>query len=100
MAAPTLSCSMEEFLSTLFLLVKNIADSMFESVLQCSVELESTFGTSISLSSHVILVHDVLVHMNTLITAVLHDFQFVHARMILDEELEFSVLLRSTAWFS
>jgi hypothetical protein len=45
-------------------------------------------------------VHDTLVDMNTVIAYVLHDFRLVHARTILDEELGFWILPRSTTWFS
>jgi hypothetical protein len=44
-------------------------------------------------------VHDALVNMNSIIASVLHDFRVAHARTILDEELGFWVLPRSTAWF-
>jgi hypothetical protein len=45
-------------------------------------------------------VHNALVDMNTIIASVLHNFRLVHACTILDEELGFWVLPRSTAWFS
>jgi hypothetical protein len=41
-----------------------------------------------------------LLDMNTIIASVLHDFRLAHARTVLDNELGFWVLPRSTAWFS
>ena len=89
MAAPILYNDLDKLLPTLLVLVKNVADSMVESILQCSSEFESTLGTSFTLSNHVNRVHDALVHMNTLIIVALHDFRLAHAKVLLDEELGF-----------
>jgi hypothetical protein len=51
-------------------------------------------------SSWATRVHNALVDMNTIIASVLHDFRLAHARTILDNELGFWVLPKSTTWFS
>ena len=50
------------------------------------------------LVSRTMKVHSALVDMNTILTSMLHDFQMAQARCILDEELGFWILLRSTTW--
>ena len=45
-------------------------------------------------------VHDTLVSMNSIIASVLHDFRIAHATTLLDQELGWWVMPRSTSWFS
>jgi hypothetical protein len=87
--------TVQTFLPAVVVLLKNVADSL--------VETEEVLATSAGDSrpqSRVTRVHDALVHMNTIVAAMLHDFRLGHARSILNEELGFWVLPRSTAWFS
>jgi hypothetical protein len=94
MADPCDPSNVEEFLPAIVVLLKNVVDSMVNGDAAVS---SSNEGPS---SSHATRVHNALVDMNAIIASVLHDFRLAHARTILDEELGFWVLPRSTAWFS
>ena len=95
MEPPLNTVDVEAFLHAVLVLLKNVADSL--------VETEDSLPSSDD-NSHpvprVIRVHDVLVDMHVVIASVLHDFRLAHSRRILDDELGFWVLSRSTAWFS
>jgi hypothetical protein len=85
----------EGFLPVVVVLLKNVADSIVDST---DAVLESE-GDASSVN-HVTRIHESLVNMNTIMASVLHDFRLSHARAVLDNELGFWVLSRSTAWFS
>jgi hypothetical protein len=46
------------------------------------------------------LVHDTLKDINFIMSVVLHDFQITHAAVLVENELGYWVLPRSTSWFS
>ena len=85
----------EYFLPIIVVLFKNVVDS-----LAGTEEVLAAFADVSPPQSHILRVHDALVDMNIVIAAILHDFHLVHARTILDKELGFSVLPRSTVWYS
>jgi hypothetical protein len=92
------SANVEEFILAVVVFLKIVVDSMVESE---EADAAGDNGASASVrGSRITRVHDTLVDMNTIITSVLHDFRLAYARCILDEELGFWVLPRSTAWFS
>jgi hypothetical protein len=95
MASLTDPTDVEGFLLAVVLLLKNVADSIVEN----NEALVNAEG-NVSIPNRVTRVHGSLVNMNTIIASVLHDFRLFHARVILDGELGFWVLPRSTAWFS
>jgi hypothetical protein len=85
----------EDFLPAVVILLKNVADSLVET----NQSLLESAGDG-SMVNRVTRVHESLVNMNTILASMLHDFRLSHARAILDDELGFWVLPRSTAWFS
>ena len=46
------------------------------------------------------LVHETFVNLNAIVASVLHDFRIIHASTLLDQELGWWILPRSTSWFS
>lgn len=81
------------FLPSLVLLLQNVVDTMFrpdEVIAPDEGEGSVDVGT----------VHETLVNMNTIVASVLHDFRIAHATTLLDQELGWWVLPRSTSWFS
>ena len=98
MATTIDTSNVEYFLPAVVVLLKNVADSLVivDDVLMSSEDDADDPPPA----NRVTRVHDSLLNMNTILTSVLHDFGLAHARCILDEELGFWVLLRSTAWFS
>jgi hypothetical protein len=92
------SANVEDFLPAVVVLLKNVADSLVES--EDGIASDDSSPSDRVCVSRVTKVHDALVDMNTIITSVLHDFRLAHMRYILDKELGFWVLPRSTAWFS
>jgi hypothetical protein len=98
MATTVDPANVEEFLPAVVVLLKNVADSMLDSE---DAALASDAGVGAAAPpTCATKVHEALVDMNTIVTSVLHDFRLAHARCILDDELGFWVLPRSTAWFS
>jgi hypothetical protein len=87
--------NLEDFLLAVVVLLKNIAASMVESSAAIlDGEADAPLG------HRVIRVHESLLNMNTIFASVLQDFWLTHARTVLDNELGFWVLPRSTTWFS
>lgn len=81
------------FLPSLVLLLQNVVDSMFRP--------EDTIPPDEGdASGEIGQVHDTLINMNSIIASVLHDFRIVHATSLLDQELGWWVMPRSTSWFS
>ena len=85
--------SIDEFLLTVLVMLRNVADCMFDTEL---LEVDGGEDFDEPPLRHVTRVHDTLTDMNTVIASVLHDFRLAHLRTILDEELGFWVLPRST----
>ena len=81
------------FLPSLVLLLQNVVDSMFRPGDVIPPD-EGEGGVDVG------MVHEALVNMNTIVASVLHDFRVVHAATLLDQELSWWVLPRSTSWFS
>lgn len=81
------------FLPSLVLLLQNVVDTMF-----CPSEVvPPNEGDAVVDAGQV---HETLVNLHTIVASVLHDFQIVHATTLLDQELGWWVLPRSTSWFS
>ena len=81
------------FLPSLVLLLQNVVDSMFRP--------EDTIPPDErDASGEIGQVHDTLINMNSIIASVLHDFRIAHATTLLDQELGWWVMPRSTSWFS
>ena len=97
MATSLEPASVDEFLPAVLVLLWNVADSMFDTEM---VAIDGGEDSDEPPLRHVTRMHDTLTDMNTVIASVLHDFRLAHSRTILDEELGFWVLPRSTVWFS
>jgi hypothetical protein len=89
--------SVDEFLPAVLILLRNVADCMFDTEMLAVDGGEDSDEPPLR---PVTRLHDTLMDMNTVIASVLHDFRLAHSRTILDDELGFWVLPRSTAWFS
>ena len=87
----------DEFLPAIVILFKNIADCMVDNK---AAVLDDVGVSDAGRGNRVSRVHDSLMDMNTIIASVLHNFHLYHAQTILEDELGFSVLPRSIAWFS
>jgi hypothetical protein len=85
----------EGFLPMVVVLLKKVANSM---VYNSKALLDSK--EDVSSATQVVRIHEALISMNTIIASILYNFKLAHARTILDEELRFWILPRSTAWFS
>lgn len=81
------------FLPSLVLLLQNVVDSMFRP--PDAIPPDEGDG-----AVDVGEVHDTLVNLNSIVASVLHDFRIAHATTLLDKELGWWVLPRSTLWFS
>lgn len=81
------------FLPSLVLLLQNVVDTMFR-------PLETVPPDEGEIHVNVSDVHETLQNMHTIIASVLHDFRLAHASTLLDTELGWWVLPRSTSWFS
>lgn len=81
------------FLPSLVLLLQNVVDTMFRP----GETIPPDEGDG---AVQVGQVHETLVNMNTILASVLHDFRIVHATTLLDQELGWWVMPRSTSWFS
>lgn len=81
------------FLPSLVLLLQNVVDTMFRP--EDVIPPDEGDG-----SVEVAHVHETLVNMNSILASVLHDFRIAHATTLLDQELGWWVLPRSTSWFS
>jgi hypothetical protein len=87
--------NLDAFLPAAVVLLQNIVDSMVVT----GDAVPASIGDALA-SSRAMQVHHALIDMNTIVAFVLHDFRLAHARIVLDDELGFWVLPRSTAWFS
>ena len=81
------------FLPSLVLLLHNVVENMFRP----GDAIPPDEGDP---AVDVAQVHDTLVNMNSIVASVLHDFRIAHATTLLDQELGWWVLPRSTSWFS
>lgn len=81
------------FLPSLVLLLQNVVDTMFRP----GEDIPPDEGDG---AVHVPQVHETLVNMNSIVASVLHDFRVAHAVTLLEQELGWWVLPRSTSWFS
>lgn len=81
------------FLPSLVLLLQNVVDIMFRP----AEVIPPHEGDA---AVHVSQVHETLVNMQSIVASVLHDFRIAHATTLLDQELGWWVLPRSTSWFS
>lgn len=84
--------NVEGFLPMVVVLLKRVANSMVYS----SKALRDS-KKNVSSATQVARIHKALINMNTIIVFILHNFKLTHARTILDEELGFWILPRSTA---
>jgi hypothetical protein len=92
--------SVNDDIPTILVMIKSVADNISAGYVESSSESESRGRRFAGISKAVLSVHDALVKTTVVVSLALHDFRLVHARVLLDEELGFWVLPRSTAWFS
>ena len=81
------------FLPSVVLLLQNVVDTMLRP--RDEVPPDEREG-SVDVSQ----VHEALINMNSIVASVLHDSRIVHATTLLDQELGWWVMPRSTSWFS